>query len=189
MDPYEKCPVYKTEHFLLRQVKLKDATDLLECYRNPTAAVRACWSNCSYDHWPQTKREMQAILRMWRREYRQRVYVRWSVIDKRSKAAVGTIEMCGGFGFFPDATGGELRADLAEPYETQLYLSELLQLATERFYSLFGANFIAINGGPEEGPRLRAIAAAGFAPYDWSLAVNHWPAPDAKDYYGRKLSM
>ena len=29
---YEECPVYETESFLLRQVKLEDAQDLLACY-------------------------------------------------------------------------------------------------------------------------------------------------------------
>ncbi|MDR2686350.1 MAG: hypothetical protein LBB75_01235 [Oscillospiraceae bacterium] len=82
MDPYKQCPTYETEHFQLRLVKRKDAADLLECYKNPTAAVQGSAANCYVGpggYGSQTKREMRAFIRGWLGAYRRHQFVRWSI--------------------------------------------------------------------------------------------------------------
>ena len=95
MNPYEhkQCPTFDTEHFHLRQVKLKDAADLVECYKHPTLAVQGSAAGCYVGpggYGSQTKREMRKFIRFWLKEYSQ--YIHWSVVDKQSGRAVGTIE-------------------------------------------------------------------------------------------------
>jgi len=182
MNPYDKCPTYETEHLHLRQVRLKDAADLLECYKNPTLGVQGSAANCYVGpggYGSQTKREMRAFIRMWLKAYRNREFVRWSVLDRQSGRAVGTVEMFGFPDMFPDCGGGVLRVDLVASYETDVCLAELLQLAVDRFYTLFDAERIVTKGLPGDTVRLKAIIAAGFAPYDW-------PDPNRTDYYGRR---
>lgn len=181
VNPYDRCPVLESERFRLRLVKRKDAADLLECYKNPTLGVQGSAANCYVGpggYSSQTKREMRAFIRSWLGAYRKRQFVRWAVLDQRHGRAIGTVEMFAHAGFLPGGTGGVLRIDLAAPYETEDCLSELLRLAAERFYDLFGADIIVTKGLPADTVRLRAIAAAGFSPYDW-------PDPDRTDYYGR----
>ena len=35
---FEECPVYESEHFLLRNMRMEDAHGLFQCYSNPEAA-------------------------------------------------------------------------------------------------------------------------------------------------------
>jgi len=182
VNPYEKCPVYETEHFHLRLVKLKDAADLLECYKHPTSAVQGSAANCYVGpggYGSQKKRDMRKFIRMWLDEYRNREFVRWSVIGRQSGLAVGSIEMFCDPSLLPGCRGGVLRIDLIAFYETELYVAELLRLVVDEFYTLFDADVITTNGHPEAEIRLRAIAAAGFVPIEW---------PGRENYYGRKAA-
>ena len=181
MIPAGKCPVYETEHFKLRQVKREDAADLVECYKNPTLAVQGSAHGCIVGpggYGSKTKREMQAFIRFWLKEYRERKYVRWSVIDRQSGKAVGTIEG-GGYGILSEGTGTMLMVDLLAPYETEVYVPELLQLIIDKFYALFKADILVIYGMPGADIRLKALSAAGFVPVDWD-------DPDAENHYCRR---
>lgn len=40
MNPYEKCPVFENESYLLRLVTAEDAADLLKVYSDERAAER-----------------------------------------------------------------------------------------------------------------------------------------------------
>ena len=183
MNPYIRCPVYETEHFKLRLVKLKDAADLVECYKTPTLAVQGSAANCFVGpggYGSQTKREMQKFIRSWLGAYRRHQFVRWSVIDRQRGMAIGSVEMFG-HSNFPLGNGGVLRIDLLESYETEAYVSELLQLAIDQFYALFDAGIMVTNGMLGAEVRLDAISAAGFIPCDW-------PDPSRKNYYSRKVA-
>jgi len=183
MIPDGKIPVYETEHFLLRQVKMKDAADLVECYGTPTLAVQGSAHGCIIGpggYGSKTKKEMQAFIRFWQKEYRERKYVRWSVIDRQSSMAVGTIEG-GSYDIPSEGTGVMLMIDLVAPYETEVYVPELLQLIIDNFYALFKADVLVIYGMPGADVRLNALAAAGFTPVDWD-------DPDAENHYCRRTT-
>ena len=38
MNPFLDCPVYETEHFIIRKLKREDAEALFSCYSDPDAA-------------------------------------------------------------------------------------------------------------------------------------------------------
>ena len=174
MISFKKCPVFETEHFHLRQVKMKDAADLVECYGNPTLAVQGSAHGCIVGpggYGSKTKKEMQAFIRFWLDEYRKNMYVRWSVIDRQSGAVIGTIEG-GAFDIPSQGMGVMLMLDLVAPYETNVFVPELLRLVIGQFYSLFGADVLVIYGMPGADVRLRALAAAGFVPVDWDTEDN-----------------
>jgi len=185
MIPDRKVPVYETEHFMLRQVKMKDAADLVECYAHPTLAVQGSAHGCIVGpggYGSKNKKEMRAFIRFWLEAYhKHHAYVRWSVIDRQSGAVVGTIEG-GGFGILSKDTNGiMLMIDLVAPYETEVFVSELLQLIIDKFYSLFNADILVIYGMPGADVRLNALAAAGFVPVDWE-------DEDRDNHYYRKAS-
>ena len=69
--------------------------------------------------------------------------------------------------------------DLVAPYETDVFVSELLQLIIDQFYALFGADIFIIYGMLGADVRLNALAAAGFVPVDWD-------AEDAENHYCRR---
>jgi len=178
-DVYETAPVMKTSRFILRLVREEDAEDLLTCYADPKSQSLFNADNCTSDFRYSGVGEMLSCIRVWLDSYRARGFVRWSVIDKQTECAVGTVEMFSVPGFLPEGAGGVLRIDLASAYETDGYLAELLGLANERFYSLFGAELFVVKAKPEATARVNALLAAGYSPYDW-------PAPGREHYYIRK---
>ena len=57
-------------------------------------------------------------IRFWLREYQQQAYIRFAIIDKTVKKAVGTAEIFGGTLGGGLSGFGVLRIALALPYET-----------------------------------------------------------------------
>ena len=165
-EPYENCPILETESFILRLVSEDDALDLLDCYSDPKSQKIFNSENCANDFCYNTVDEMRACIRFWLKEYSQKMYVRFSVIDKEIQKPIGTVEMFSTEGFFNDYDGGILRIDLASKYETSIYISEILGLANNSFYSLFGADMIVTKGSPTEENRVHALLSAGYQPYD-----------------------
>ena len=96
MNPYEKCPVYETKHFILRMVTMEDAQDLLCCYSDRKAVVRMNADNCGTDFYFAAPDEMKAYIAIWLQEYTQGAYVRFAVVDRETGRAIGTAEIFGG---------------------------------------------------------------------------------------------
>ena len=175
---YDICPVLETDGFILRLVAEADAADLLLCYADPEAQAVFDFENCTSDFCYTTIEEMTDCIRFWLREYAQRMYVRFAVVDKQTQKAIGTVEMFGDSSLLRDHNGGVLRIDLASPYETAAHLAELLRLADDKFYTFFDVEFIVTKGKPIAVARVNALKAAGYAPYDWN-------DPDRAHYYGK----
>lgn len=166
INPYEKCPVFETKHFTLRLVSESDIEDLLVCYSDPKTQAILDTQNFAKNLHCSTAHEMARYVRFWLEEYRNKMYVRFAIVDRKIQKAIGTVEMFSTKGFFPDCNGGILRIDLASPYETEEYLSELLQLANDNFFEIFGAEMIITKGRPGETARLAALSSAGYKPYN-----------------------
>ena len=80
-----------------------------------------------------TLEEMRKCIAVWLDEYRNKYYIRFSVIDKTTDKAIGTIEVF-------DNTGKDdsyLHIDLSAPYEIQSCISELLTLADKALFKTF----------------------------------------------------
>lgn len=134
---YEKCPVYETDSFILRQVKLEDARDLLDCYSDRENVAKLNADCCTSDFYYTTLEQMEDCIRFWLREYEKHYYVRFAVVPKVKGCPVGTVEIFGG-------EAGVLRIDLAAEYHTERNITELAGLAIEQFAEDFGVGSIKI---------------------------------------------
>lgn len=161
-DPYAKCPEFDTEHFHLRQVCMEDAEELL-CYYGDLSKwmfYGNSWSNGIFTSSHPTLEEMQKCITSWLDEYKNKFYIRFSVIDKAVGKPVGTIEV---FDNLDRAKrGAALHIDLSAPYETRAYLAELLTLADSELFPLFGFKYLIVRALPNAAERLAALRSAGY---------------------------
>lgn len=134
---YEQCPIYETESFLLRQVQLADAQDLLACYSDKENVAKLNSDCCTSDFYYTTLEQMEDCIRFWLREYERQYYVRFAVVPKAVGRAIGTVEIFGG-------EAGVLRVDLAADYNIEQNYTELVTLAIEQFVEDFGVGSIKI---------------------------------------------
>jgi [ribosomal protein S5]-alanine N-acetyltransferase len=161
--PYQKCPVYETEHFLFRLVQLEDAQDLLDCYSDPMSALIFNSDNCSNDFVYQTVEEVRNMIGFWLDEYALGYYVRFSIIEKSSSRAVGSVECFAKQEIFPDyGRGGLLRIDLASRHETETDLAEILCMVNNHFYDCFKVDSIITKAIPAAIHRTAALHDNGY---------------------------
>ena len=93
-DVYVECPVLGNGAFLLQRTVMADAQELLEVYSDEKAVPFFNSDNCNGDNFfYRTLEQMQAEINFWEASYRSRAFVRWSIFDRSSGRAVGTIEM------------------------------------------------------------------------------------------------
>ncbi|NLV35589.1 MAG: GNAT family N-acetyltransferase [Clostridiaceae bacterium] len=172
-NPYVECPVFETENFILRLVTEDDAADLLTCYSDTSARPifnsDTCTSNFFYD----TSDEMRDCIKMWLNSYVRKEFVRFSIIDKFSSHAVGTIEMFGMVGK-SETTRGILRLDIMSKYEEAAYLGELFTLCLNDFFDLFAVNQIVTKAIPQAVKRVNILKKLGFMVYDFPERKYYW---------------
>ncbi len=163
-DPYDVCPTYESERFILRLVSMDDAEDLLECYAKPTVSVQANAEGCTYGYGSQTVAEMQECIRRWLVEYKNRCFIRFSIVDKQKDKSVGTIEI------FDNGRGANsvLRIDVmcedSSQYENEGCLSELLKICDSFFHDM-ECEQIVTKAMPEAAGRINALLESGYLPY------------------------
>lgn len=145
---------YETEHFLLRQVKMEDAPELLRCYSDPEAVALMNDDNCSGGFLFETLEQMESAIHFWNAD--PFGYARPAVIDKRSGEAVGTLEIFGG-------EAGVLRVDLRRDYERPEVLRELYALAAESFPAAFPMDAMVTKAVPQAFARREALVGLGFS--------------------------
>jgi len=162
-NPYEKCPVYETEKFVFRLVQEGDAQDLLECYSDPASAKLFNSDNCTSNFIYQTIAEMKNCIRFWLDEYKRRCYIRFSIVDKNQKKAVGTIECFAKQERFQEfGTVGVLRVDIASQYENKDVITEILNMVGNHFYDCFVIESIITKAVPEAKQRVIALKNTGY---------------------------
>ncbi|NJD01711.1 MAG: GNAT family N-acetyltransferase [Ruminiclostridium sp.] len=161
IDPYEICPVYESQNFILRLVSPEDAKDLLKCYSNSEAQRFFNDDNCSFGYGDVDDIEkMQYFIKLWLDSYYNKNFVRFSIIDKSANISVGTVEMFVG-------RHGILRIDIMPEYEREKYLSEFLKTA-DYFFNDFDCDSIVSKAIPEAAERIEALTKRGYAPYPQS---------------------
>ena len=183
MNVYEKCPKFETEHLFIRQVREEDAEELLQVfYGDLTGWMFYGNAMCKsiFAGRYATPEEMRKCIRCWLAEYQKRYYIRMTVIDKQIKKAIGTIEIFDHIHSEKDwqsdvvKQGFVLHIDFAASYEKQEYLSELLHLADQEFYPLFGFEYLLIRAVPSATERIAALTADGYEPFDWEPGREHY---------------
>ena len=174
IDPYQKCPVYQNEHYLLRLVEASDASDLLLVYSDEKAVSYFNSDNCNGDDFHYTSLErMQKAIAYWQWEYNRGGFVRWSIIDQHIPQAVGTIELFHRLSEDYFNRCGLLRLDLRSDYEQEKNIFEILSLITPSTFELFGCRMIATKVPPFAVERESATARLGFIRSEEKLIGGH----------------
>lgn len=175
VSPYEKCPIYENENYLLRLVEASDAPDLLLVYSDEKAVPYFNSDNCNGDDFHYTTLErMQSAIEFWLWAYKDKGFVRWVIMDKKVKQAIGTIELFnrGGNDQGQDSQStpkdyfnncGLLRLDLRSDYERTESIWEIMSLIVPSTFELFACRMIATKIPPFATQRKDAAEQLGFA--------------------------
>lgn len=162
-SPYEKCPVYENENYLLRLVEESDAQDLLLVYSDEKAVPLFNSDNCNGDDFHYTSLErMQSAVEFWQQAHQNKWFVRWTIIDKNSRQAVGTIELFNRSAddYFNDC--GLLRLDLRSDHERTDHIVDILSLIVPPTFELFECRMIATKVPLFAAERKAAVEKLGF---------------------------
>ncbi len=179
MNPYEKCPVYENENYLLRLLEPTDTPDLLLVYSDEKAVPYFNGDNCHGDDFHYTTMErMSAAVDFWLLAYEQKAFVRWAILDKKLSRAIGTIELFNrrAEDYFNDC--GLMRLDLRSDYEQRESIREILSLIAPPAFELFGCRMIATKIPPYAACRREAAQSLGFTASSEKIIG----ADDGKEY-------
>lgn len=172
-DPFDICPTYDSKTFHVRLISIDDAEDLVKCYSNSESQRFFNYDPCCrHDYFTGfTLEQMKDMIYGWlNKDYRRRYFVRFSIINKEIRKAVGTLEM------YPPDERGILRIDILPEYERQNNIAELLELSDHFFYD-FDCDMIITKAIPEASERIAALKICGYTMYPKS---DTW---DREDYY------
>lgn len=171
---YEACPVYETNEFVLRLVELSDAGDLVDCYSDLKSAEFFNSDNCTSDFVYKSVEEVEDCIRYWIDEYEQGSYIRFSVVDKKQRKAIGTIEMFskkeeyGSLGIV-----GVLRMDLESSYENDDVLKSIIGIVEDNFYEDFEVDSIITKSVPSAAKRVTALVESGYSELEQNTVVSY----------------
>lgn len=164
-DVYEICPVLKNDLITLRQTTYEDAEELLKCYSDINAAPLFNSDNCNGDTFYYTTVErLLKTMELWDYSYKNRHFVRWTVILNDTNEIIGTIEM-----FHRRADDkldhyGLLRIDLQSKYENVKVINSILEVTNQEFYKLFDVCAILTKAIPAATERILSLKENGYAP-------------------------
>jgi len=177
-NPYVNCPEFDTDNFHLRQVRMEDAEELLCFYGDLSEWMffGNAMSNGIFSSRHATVEEMKKCVAFWHDEYRNKYYIRFSVIDKATEKAIGTIEI------FDNPGDSYLHIDLSVQYETQPYISELLTFADQELFKIFSIKNLLIQAVPAAKERIAALQAYGYQPYKCKAGGDHYYMKRIKKY-------
>lgn len=180
-NPYEQCPVYETNNYMLRIVEKNDANALLKCYSDKEVVKIANADNCTGNFHFKTIEEMNHYMDCWLYEYSKQYYVRFSIIDKKINVPIGTIEICnkGSIEYLKNV--GILRLDICSSYEHEDVLNEILEVVSLHFYQDFGLENIMIKAISEASARTKALKSNGYFPVMHNIVLPY------DDYYIRNI--
>jgi hypothetical protein len=176
---YEECPIYKNKLITLRQTNMEDAQELLKCYSDKKAVPFFNSDNCNGDNFHYTTIErMKQAIDFWDFSYKNKYFVRWTVILNDTKVKIGTIEMFHRIAEDEFNRYGVLRIDLQSNYETQLIINEIIEIVNENFYKTFDVKAILTKAIPDAVERIDSLVQGGYQPINRKLMIYN-------DYYVR----
>ena len=180
-DVYEVCPVLESENYLLRLIEQEDAKDLFKVYSDKKAVPFFNSDNCNGDFYMEHLEDVEDAINYWLWEYERKGFVRWSIVDQKTKEVIGTIELF--HRESEDAFGdvGLLRLDLRSDYERKEEIIKILSLLMTQAYALFDCNRMATKAIASAVERRKALGKLGFTLSQESL-VGH-DGTSYKDYW------
>ncbi|MFT3950405.1 MAG: N-acetyltransferase [Oscillospiraceae bacterium] len=163
MNIYETCPMIENEDFLLRLVTIDDAENLLTVYSDEVAVPIFNSDNCRGDNFHYTTlARMREIIDFWIYSYNEKIFVRFSIIDKRSQTAVGTIELFNRVSQDAFNGCGIFRLDLRSDFEKSEIILSILNMIIPPAFELVHCMLIATKAIPTAAERISALNAFGF---------------------------
>lgn len=185
IDVYEQIPVMENEKFLLREIEDGDAEHLLKVYSDKNAVPLFNSDNCVNGFYYTTMEEMKDTIAFWKREYQNRYYVRWVIIDKNDNYAIGTIELFNrkAKDYFNNC--GLLRLDLRSDYEKQDIIEDILGLIIPETRDMFACEMIATKAISIAKERIKALEYKGFCLSEESV-IGH-DGTKYNSYYFREV--
>ena len=163
MNIYETCPVLENDKFLLRLTENDDCDDLLKVYSDKNALPFFNSDNCDGDNFYYATRErMEEALRFWNLSYKNRWFVRFSIVDKEVSSVIGTVELCLRVSEDEFNNMGILRVDVRSDYEKEEILYDIVALITPSLSEMLGCNGIITKAPIYAVERIKAIQKAGF---------------------------
>jgi len=182
IDPYKCCPEYESKDFVLRLVKKEDVKELLACYSDKESQKIFNDDNCTSDFKYSTVEEMSDCVNMWIDSYKHGYFVRFSIINKNSNKAIGTIEIFSRHGTVEtNKNEGILRLDISSKYESTKYLDQLLSIANLHFYNDFGFEIMISKAIPYAKERITSLMENGFTLLSGEGVTKYY-----KNYFIRK---
>jgi hypothetical protein len=171
-DIYEECPIYKNKLITLRQTKVEDVRELLKCYSDEKAVPFFNSDNCHGDdfHYTTIERMRQAI-DFWDFSYKNRYFVRWTVVLNETNEKIGTIEMFHRIADDEFNHYGVLRIDLISKYEIQKIINEVLGIADRNFYKAFDVEAILTKAVPDATERIESLLQNGYRPINKKFMI------------------
>ena len=201
MNPYETCPVFESENYLLRLIKPTDTQDLLLVYSDEKAVPFFNGDNCNGDDFHYTTLErMQSAVDFWCQAHREGWFVRWVILDKHGRrpdtttnsvdsearstgnTAIGTIELFNREAEDYFTSCALLRLDLRSDYERADSIYEILSLIVPQTYEMFGSRMAATKVPPFAAERKAAVEKLGFTLSEEVLTGGD-DGKEYKDYY------
>ncbi len=178
MNVYEHCPEMQNDRFLLRYVTMEDCDALLKVYSDPLAVPFFNSDNChGDDFYYRNKERMAKAIEFWFFSYREKFFVRWSIIDRQTGEAVGTAEVFRREAEDAFTDTALLRLDLRSDYEQTQEIMSVLSIIKEHCCGLFECDTITTKAIPEAAARRAALQAMGFAE-----SANTLKTQDGKQY-------
>ncbi|MDE6501661.1 MAG: N-acetyltransferase [Ruminococcus sp.] len=173
-DVYKKLPVFENENYLLRFVEETDVSDLLEVYSDKNALPFFNSDNCNGDnfYYPTEEKMLEAV-KFWLFSYRERYFVRFTVIDKSLNKAVGTVEL-----FRRDSNDkfdgdGVLRLDVKSNYEKENVLFDILSVIVAPAFEMFDCTEIITKVPVYAVERIKAVQKFGFSKSEYFMIGTH----------------
>ncbi len=183
MNPYEKCPVFENENFLLRLVNDEDVQDLLLVYSDEKAVPYFNSDNCNGDDFHYTSLErMKNAVDFWKNAYGFKAFVRWTIIDKNIGKAIGTIELFNRCADDYFNNCGIMRLDLRSDYEDSEKIKEILSIILQSAFDLFNCTMIATKVPDFADERKAAVTDLKFI-YSNEKLIGGDDKKEYSDYY------
>lgn len=171
-DIYEECPMYKKKHVTLRQTRIEDSQELLKCYSDEKAVPFFNSDNCQGDNFHYTLIErMRQQIEFWDFSYKNKYFVRWTIILNVTNERIGTIEMFHRIVDDEFNHYGVLRIDLQSNYETQPIIEDILEIVNENFYKAFHVEAILTKAIPDATVRIASLLKIGYKPINRKFMI------------------
>lgn len=139
--PFIQCPQYQSKHFLIRKMEMGDAPALFACYSDKEAAKFFNGDACGDDFYYTNYEKFLDCIKFWESRYEVADFVRFSVVEKEMRKAVGMVEICPSKKYSVDEKWiGILRIDMKSEYEYAY--EEILLCLLQNIYKDFGVEAV-----------------------------------------------